>query len=156
MMMLWCHQPNPHRGLGLRWQKSVGQTVAAVEESTAQSPPALLCPALLGTRGPIPHLRCLHLTALSSAPVPSSWLCYSSLWCSDKELLSHSFNSRAQCLMMPPWSLCCILYNKINWMPELGALVSISASDAYLKCLPSSLNAASIPNMPERQLFFSA
>jgi len=72
------------------------------------------CPALLGTRGPIPHLRCLHLTALSSAPVPSSWLCYSSLWCSDKELLSHSFNSRAQCLMMPPWSLCCILYNKIN------------------------------------------
>lgn len=40
---------------------------------------------------------------------------------------------------MPPWSLCCILYKNINWMPEVAAaLVGISAPEAYLKCLPSS------------------
>lgn len=87
------------------------------------------------------------------ASASSSPRSFSSLWCSDKEPLSCSFNSSAHCLAMPPWSLCCIFYKKINWMPEVAALVGISAPEAYLKCLPSS---ASAPNMPETQLLFFA
>lgn len=107
----------------------------AGKEITAQRPLALLsATALAGRSSGVPSLApAMPPTQgpLLWASVLSSWLFCSSLWSTDKEPLSHRLLTPELtvwwCLLGASAAFCT---KKINWMPELAAQVSISASEA--------------------------
>lgn len=139
--MLWCHPPGSHCWLGLPtcsgrtepgrapWQPRArgGRHRYRWSCSSRRRPPCTgRCPLSPQPRqGRSSGVCFVSQPHTGSVPAPgasasSSWLPYSLLQRSDKEPLSHAFNSSAHCLAMPPWSLCRILYKKINWMPEVA------------------------------------